>query len=280
MERHESRAIVEQRETMDSLIDGLKSGDVEIRKQALERAAHSPDDEIVDFLIQLIHEPDVGQDSREAAAVALAQMPSHRGGTFLLELIYSDDPGFRGSAAVGLGHLKTGASMSALIKALADKVNTVRNLAERSLMTMVDVVRQKGVEQLLELLNHPVPLTRSPAARVIGLTHDPRALDPLLNILQADRQWLARLWAAKALGDLGMTEAFDALSEALKTDEKNRVRAGAAEAIGKLRAPMSAELLKLALKDEDGGVRKVAEESLSVLGQSGFDDDGDPFADD
>ncbi|MCH7687738.1 MAG: HEAT repeat domain-containing protein [Planctomycetes bacterium] len=156
---------MEQRETTESLIDGLRSGDVEIRKQAIERAVHATDDEVVDHLVQLIQEPDVGQDSREAAAVALAQMPSHRGGTFLLELIGSDDPGFRGSAAVGLGHLQTEAAMSALIKALADKVNTVRNLAERSLMTMVDVVRQKGVEQLLELLNHPVPLTRSPAAR-------------------------------------------------------------------------------------------------------------------
>jgi len=88
------------------------------------------------------------------------------------------------------------------------------------------------------------------------------------------------LWAAKALGDLGVTEAFDALAEALKTDQKNRVRAAAAEAVGKLRAPMSAELLTLARKDEDGGVRKVAEESLSTLRQGGFDDDGDPFADD
>ncbi len=38
---------MEQRETMDSLIDGLKSGNVEIRKQAIERAAHSPGDEMV-----------------------------------------------------------------------------------------------------------------------------------------------------------------------------------------------------------------------------------------
>ena len=265
---------------MDSLIDGLNSDDVEIRKQAIENAVSSPDDEIVGRLIHLVEEPVIGQDSREAAAVALAQMPNEQGREFLLALISSDDPELRSMAAIGLGHVQTEPSMSALIKALTDKVNTVRNLSERSLLTMVDMVRQKGVEQLLELLNHAAPLTRSPAARVIGMTHDPRALDPLLNILQTDRQWLARLWAAKALGDLGMTEAFDALSEALKADEKNRVRAAAAEAIGKLRAPMSAELLKLALNDEDGGVRKVAEESLSALTQAGFDDDGDPFADD
>ena len=264
---------------MDSIINGLNSEDIDIRKKSIERAMDSPDDEIVDRLIQLIQEPDVGPDSREAASIALAQMPSGRCGEFLLQLICSDDPGLRGIASLGLGHLQTEASMSALIKALADEVNTVRNLAERSLLTMVEVVREKGVEQLLELLSHSVLLTRSPAARVLGRTRDPRALEPLLNILQSDPQWLARLWSAKALGDLGMAEAFDALTEALKTDEKNRVRAAAAEAIGKLKAPKSAEMLKLALKDEDGGVRKIAEESLSTLGMTGFEDDGDLFDD-
>jgi HEAT repeat protein len=269
---------VEQHETTESLIDGLRSGDVEIRKQAIERAVHSTDDEIVDRLVQLVQEPDIGQDSRDAAAVTLAQMPSGRGGTFLLELINSDDPVLRGLAAVGLGHLQTGASMSALIQALADKVNTVRNLAERGLLSMIDVVRDNGVEQLLELLNHPVPLTRSPTARVLGLTRDPRALDPLLQILRSDRQWLARLWAAKGLGDLAMAEAFDALAATMQSDERNRVRAAAAEAIGKLRMPKSNELLQKALKDEDGGVRRVAEEAIDALHQTGFEQDHDPFA--
>ena len=264
---------------MDSLINGLNSDNLETRKKAIENAVNSPDDEIVDRLIQLIQDPDVGPDSREAAATTLAQMPSGRGAEFLLKLICCDDPGLRGIAALGLGHLQTEASMSALIEALTDKGNTVRNLAERSLLAMVEVVREKGVEQLLDLLSHPVPLTRSPAARVIGRTRDPRALDPLLNILQKDRQWLARLWSAKALGDLGMAAAFDALAETLKTDEKNRVRAAAAEAIGKLRNPQSAELLKLALKDEDGGVRMIAQESLSTLSQAGFENDTDPFSD-
>ena len=108
-----------QRETTESLIDGLRSGDVEIRKQTIERAVHSADDEIVDRLIQLVQEPDVGPNSREAAAIALAQLPGERSGEFLLQLICSDDPGLRGIAALGLGHLQTEASMSALIKALA-----------------------------------------------------------------------------------------------------------------------------------------------------------------
>ena len=117
---------------------------------------------------------------------------------------------------------------------------------------MVDVVSDNGVEQLLELLNHPVPLTRSPAARVLGLTRDPSALDPLLQILRSDRQWLARLWAVKGLGDLAMTEAFDVLAETMQSDEQNRLRAPAAGAIGQLRTLESDEHLHQALQDNTG----------------------------
>ena len=270
---------MEQPETLDSLIDGLKSSDVKVRKQAIENAVHSAHDGIVDRLIQLIQEPDIGQSSQEAVAITLAQMPSGSGGPFLLELICSDDPEFRTSAAFGLAHRQTEDSMSALITALADDVNTVRNLSERGLLSMIDVVRENGVEQLLELLNHPVPLTRSPAARILGLTRDAKALDPLLRVLRSDEVWLVRLWAAKGLGDLANDEAFDALAETMRSDEKNRVRAAAAEAIGKLRTPKSKEVLQEALKDEDSGVREVAEEAIGALQQAGYEDE-DPFAED
>jgi HEAT repeat protein len=268
---------VQQPQSIEFLIDGLNSSDVEVRKQAIENAVHFADDEIVDRLIQLIQEPDFGQSSQEAVAITLAQMPSGRGGAFLLELICSDNPGFRSSAAVGLARLQTRDSISALIKALADDVNTVRNLSERGLLSMIDVVRENGVEQLLELLNHPVPLTLSPAARLLGLTRDARALDPLLRLLRSDQVWLVRLWAAKGLGDLANSGAFDALAETMRSDEKNRVRAAAAEAIGKLRTPQSKEVLQEALKDEDNGVREVAEEAIGGLQHAGYEDN-DPFA--
>lgn len=265
---------------MNSLIDDLNDANPEIRKQAIERAGLSSDDEIADRLIQLVQQPDVGQDDRNAIAKALARMPNERGEHFLLQLISSDDPELRTLAALGLGQLQTEASMTALITALTDNVNTVRNIAERGLISMIDVVRQYGVEPLLDLLNHPVPLTRSPAARVCGQTHDPRVLDPLLQALRTHPDWLSRMWAVKALGDLGMIEALDALAEALKTDEKNRVRAAAAEAISQLRAPGSRELLKLALRDEDQSVRNKVEESLGTLDHAGFEDDNDSFSDD
>src|SRR5262249_8576293 len=136
---------------------------------------------------------------------------------------------YRGLCACGLGHLPTPESVALLIGLLTDKVNTVRNFAERSLLSMPQTVRETGVEPLLQLLKHPVPLTRSPAARLLGLTQDGRVLEPLLELLRQDRQWLVRMWVVKGLGDLGDHAAFDALSDRLLHDEKNRVRAAAAE---------------------------------------------------
>lgn len=265
---------------METLLEDLNSRDAETRKDAIRSAPDTPEPDVVDRLTEIVRDTNVGDESRQLAAASLGKIGEGPAAEFLFELVGTDDADLRALAAVGLGELKTERSMRALLQALTDKVNTVRNLAERGLLGMMDVVRETGVERLLELVQHPVPLTRSPAARLLGLTQDPRALEPLLKIIREDRQWLGRMWAAKALGDLGQAEAFEAVSHALQQDQKNRVRAAAAEAIGKLRTPESESLLKKALDDEDGGVRKTAEEALQSLNQAGFEEEPDPFAED
>lgn len=265
---------------MNATIEQLNSDDPEVRKQGIEAAVEQPDDAVVERLIELAQDASSIDDGRQAAATALGRINTERSVEFLFELLESDDPAMRQLGAVGLSGLKTRRSMLALMDALTDKVNKVRNLAERGLFSMPDLMREEGVERLLELLEHKVPLTRSPACRLIGQTQDRRALEPLLKILRNDRQWLPRMWAAKGLGDLGFPEAFDALAEAALHDQKNRVRAAATEAIGKLRHDGAEDVLRKATEDEDGGVREKAEEALAALTQAGFEDETDPFAED
>ncbi len=174
--------------------------------------------------------------------------------------------------AAALASCPSEETVCALIDALADSVNTVRNLAERSLLGMLDLVREHGLDRLIALLEHPVPLTRSPAARLLGHVGDRRALGPLLKILETDRQWLARMWAAAALGELGCPEAVPALAHALQHDEKNRVRAAAVEAIGRLKPPDALQWLQIAMQDPDGSVKQKAEEAAGRLHQGPFDD--------
>lgn len=234
-------------------------------QQAIEAATSSPNSSAIANLVTLLRDPATGEVPRQAIAEALGKIGNPDALQALLVGTSDADEDLRGLCAIGLGAIPTSESVQQLLRLLKDKANTVRNLAERSLLQMPDAVKQYGIETLLELLNHPVPLSRSPAARLLGLTQDPRGLDPLITLLKRDKQWLVRMWAAKGLGDLGLDTAFDILADRLKHDEKNRVRAAAAEAIGKLHHPQAVEVLSSATEDEDGGVQKHVEESLAKL---------------
>ena len=256
---------------MEPPLDALLSDDPDARQQAIESVRQGRHPSAIHRLIEIVSETRESRENRTAAAAALGAIGSDEAVQSLHSLIEAEDEELRGLAAIGLGEWKTADSVLLLIDALADRINTVRNLAERSLLSMTTLFGEAAIQKLLALLTHPAPLTRSPAARLLGQIRDQRALKPLLEMLEHDDQWLARMWAAKALGDLGKQDVFDALAHAMQHDAKNRVRAAAAEAIGKLRAPESEAMLKRALKDEDGGVRKIAEESLAALRQAKFE---------
>lgn len=250
---------------MHELVAQLLGSDLMVRHAAIQAAEKSADPTVISTLVQLLQDAATGEQPRHQVADALGRS-RHPQAVFALQMGVSEsDATYRGLCACGLGHIPSAESVDLLIRLLADKVNTVRNLAERSLLQMPESVGESGFDALLSLLRHPVPLTRSPAARLLGLTRDPRALQPLLELLQKDSQWLVRMWAVKGLGDLGLNDAFETLADRLQHDEKNRVRAAAAEAIGKLQHSRAEVVLSAALSDDDGGVRQHVEESLAKL---------------
>ena len=250
---------------MQELISQLLGSDLAVRQKAIQAAEHCSDPTVIATLVQLMRDAATGEQPRREIAEVLGRT-NHPDAIDALQAGAADpDEIYRGLCASGLGHVPTGQSVLTLIRLLTDGVNTVRNLAERGLLQMPQTVLEVGVEPLLMLLDNPVPLTRSPAARLLGLTQDARALGPLLDLLKRDRQWLVRMWAVKGLGDLGFGEAFEMLKHSLLHDEKNRVRGAAAEGLGKLQLPSCEPALTAALSDEDGGVRQHVEESLAKL---------------
>jgi len=265
----------------DELLSRLASPELETRLAAVREAADQNADPVRGRLVEIVRASGQGEPIRQAAAESLGKMPNQAGGETLLSLLAATDPHLRMLAAIGLAHCALPAAVVPLIEALRDPVNTVRNVAERALIEQIELLRLHGIDPLLTLLADPVPLTRSPAARLVGLTRDRRGLAPLMSILRSDREWLARMWAAKALGDLGCHEAADLLHERLDRDDKNRVRAAAAEAIGRLR-PRHGEawLLHAVEHDDDGGVRKLAGEALRLFGIDLPDPDQDDILDD
>jgi HEAT repeat protein len=269
---------------IESLLERITSSEADTRAEGFAglqgldcgSCSESQREAIGAALKSLIESKEYSDPERQTAASLLGTFGRER---ILLELLGSETPSIRGQAAVGLGECGTPSACLALVRTLADPVNTVRNLAERSLIKQLDLVRSHCVEDLLGLLEHPEPLTHSPAARLLGLAGDPAALEPLLRMADGGEKWLTRVWAVKALGDLGQLSAFEALCVILREDEKNRVRAAAAAAIAELRHPESKSVLESITSETDDGVTTAIEEALELLQQSGEAEAADPFAD-
>jgi tetratricopeptide (TPR) repeat protein len=152
-------------------------------------------------------------------------------------------------------------------------------------------------------LNAEKPEIRQNAARVLGITADPRAVEPLINALE-DSVWFVRLYVVMSLGILADPRALGPLVKELKDDngnvrwaaasalgnfggmaveplsnalnhEDDFVRRYAAEALGEIRDPRAFEPLKRALEDKDWDVHKQAELALEKLGKPNASEDKD-----
>ena len=269
-------------DTASAIRVALTSSDPESRREAMSQMLSEvvedslEKDELIEsrlFELMLSHE--VSEPERKTAAQCLGILQKEEK---LFHLLSHTDSTVRGHATTAFEKCRSESSLHSLINMLKDDVNTVRNLGERALITRIEDVRQHGIEDLLILLNHPEPLTHSPAARLLGLTQDPRALAPLLTMLKDSEKWLTRVWAAKALGDLHQPEAMESLIDCLQSDQKNRVRASAANALGELKNLSATESLKKALHDGDDGVEAAARDALDLLSQSLGTDSPDPFS--
>jgi len=260
----------------------IASEDGEIRESGMRKLLDlteiqsPPSTEVIQLLETLVLSPHRSEPEQEQAAICLGHLKCEAP---LRKFAVSETPRVRSHSAAGFGYCATESSVASLTDLLTDPVNTVRNMAERSLIRQLQQVKRNGIPRLLEMLDHPEPLTHSPAARILGLTQDERALQPLLDKSNHGEKWLTRMWTTKALGDLGKPEAFETLKLRLETDEKNRVRAFAASALGELRHPESKATLEAAQADEDSGVQTAVEEALDALSQSADAETVDPFAD-
>jgi hypothetical protein len=125
--------------------------------------------------------------------------------------------------------------------------------------------------KLIQRLNDPNYEVRRDAAKALGELGDPRALEPLIQALDAPpglegtAALLVRYAAAEALGDIKDTRAVDPLVRALD-DPNDVVRRESAKALGKLKDPRAFEPLLRALRTEDYQTVGGAAEGLGDFG--------------
>lgn len=117
---------------------------------------------------------------------------------------------------------------------LTDKSEIVRATAPFS---VVSLPSDEAAENLLPQLKDRSEYVRRETAYALGKTRNVRATQPLLEILQRDKEYSVRCAAAVALGEIGDISAVDALTAILQRnprEEEEFLRRAAARSIGQI----------------------------------------------
>jgi HEAT repeat protein len=131
-----------------------------------------------------------------------------------------------------------------------------------------DLGDPRAVEPLLEILPYAAPGADQSIIWALGKIGDKRALTPLLDRLVTG-DWRERSWAASALGELGAAEAVKPLIKAFRQGVSigdSCTWQSALRALGKIRDDRALDLLLEAITHQDREVRCIAIYSLGTTG--------------
>ncbi len=139
---------------------------------------------------------------------------------------------------------------------------------QRAIVTLVKIKEPRAVEPLMKLLEEDESFyMRRKAAHGLGLLADPQAVPVLLDAAQKDADEFVREAAIQALGQLKATQAEEVLLATIEKAEQPSLRRASAFALGSLGKPEAAAPLVEALQDSDPSVRAAAAWALGELGQ-------------
>jgi len=223
-------------ETVDPLERALADEDPLVRCAAAGALVEIGDPKVVRLLYSAV--ADVDYDVRERARSAVCDIVTHQLGgkpgreivDRLVDMLGSDDPAARASAAYLLGDLHAGKAARPLGKLLRDTDADARWAALTALKDLED---------------------RSSAGPLIGALRDE---DPQI-----------RAGAAELLGSMAIPRAAQALARSL-TDPEPEVRRAAADALASIAKRSAVGPLIKALGDEDAGVAEAARQALDAIG--------------
>ncbi|HEY3415827.1 MAG TPA: HEAT repeat domain-containing protein, partial [Armatimonadota bacterium] len=129
---------------------------------------------------------------------------------------------------------------------------------------------REAVPNILDLLNGGRrPITRMYAAQALGMLKDPRAIEPLMQVL-GDADAGVRLAVVDALCAYQQSELLIGFSLAMR-DSDPLLRTHGAIALGVCKNDKAVPLLTKALRDEQGAVRAAAADALGAYGETGLD---------
>lgn len=241
------------------LIRGLGDNDYWVRSSAAGALGELGDDRATDSLVPLLK--DQNSTVRFHAAFALGKIADHRAVPALIESMRHDkDQDVRRKVPWSLGQTKDQRAIGDLITALGDEDAVVRGNASDALAQ----IGAPSVGPLVRSLESTNSLVRLFAARALGNIGSKDAVQPLLARLN-DPEFRVRKHVVEALGKISDPSSVGGITARLH-DESAFVRQFATEALGKIRDPNSiAPLVSTALNDGEYNVRRMAAEALAAF---------------
>jgi HEAT repeat protein len=203
---------------------------------------------------------------RQGAAGALGKIADPRSFEPLIQRLIGSDQDSR--QAVNDALVKIGSPVvEALIAALNHyNFEAVEVLGQICMQADDATLRARIVESLTTALNSGARYAAAHALEKIG---DPRAVEPLIAVLQNTKNLVPqRQAAAEALGQIGDMRAIEPLIGALK-DRSSEVPCAAIAALEKMKNPSVIVPLIEVLGDDKWTVRKAAAETLARMYRSG-----------
>lgn len=202
---------------------------------------------------------------RAQAATALGWIADPRAAAPLARCLKDTEARCRLAAVEALGMLRTPAALKPLARALADPSRQVRLGAAGALGEMGDPI---ALDLLLAVLSDAEEHleVRAATARALGALHQPKALSPLQELLEAPEAVL-RAAALDGLAALGFGRVYRLVTPFLWRDPDRAVRHTAARALARLAADREWSArwrLRLALRIS----RQARQEAMLLLEQA------------
>lgn len=236
------------------LIRALKDPDYDVRSVAAQGLALSPDPVAVESLAEVLEQHRRPEDAptRRAVAEALGNIGGAQVVDALLATLHDEDRAVGAIAAKALQRIRDPRIMERAVFALAH-----RTRAEEHAASILRALGSDSVDALLPLLHNSNLWVRANVARLLGAIGDPRAVEPLLGLLE-DRE-LDMVWAAAS--------SLQAIAPRLAVwRNKDRIRLLLRLAGNGHTAESAIEgLTKLA----ERSVKKLSREDLTTLSQLG-----------
>jgi HEAT repeat protein len=204
-------------------------GDI-VRMQAALALADLGEPAVLPLIETLGH---ADPQTRAAAAHALGLIGDPRADRPLARLLSDESDHVRLNALFALTRTADTSLLDAITPLANDPNHAIRDLAN-SLLKRLDP--SLAFNDLLKSARSRHTNTQRTAILALGRTHDRRALDPLLALLN-DPNESARYSAAEALGELGFTEAVGPLHDALE-GASTHTREKIVEALSRLGSSM------------------------------------------